>query len=63
MPERLLAGHTVEPGEAFKRGTHCADGGQIPPTSGRRRWASSPKSSTGVASASGWQPSSGPSWQ
>eukprot|EP00974_Lingulodinium_polyedra_P056781 5462635-Lingulodinium_polyedra.AAC.1 len=32
MPERLLAGHTVEPGEAFKRGTHylAADGGRIP---------------------------------
>eukprot|EP00969_Alexandrium_andersonii_P363055 15461107-Alexandrium_andersonii.AAC.1 len=32
MPERLLAGHTVEPGEAVKRGTHylAADGGRIP---------------------------------
>ena len=32
MPERLLTGHTVEPGEAFKRGTRylAADGGRIP---------------------------------
>eukprot|EP00969_Alexandrium_andersonii_P163964 7246919-Alexandrium_andersonii.AAC.1 len=32
MPEKLLAGHTVEPGEVLKRGTHClaADGGRIP---------------------------------
>eukprot|EP00969_Alexandrium_andersonii_P365192 15465672-Alexandrium_andersonii.AAC.1 len=32
MPEKLLAGRTVEPGEAFKRGTRylAADGGRIP---------------------------------
>eukprot|EP00969_Alexandrium_andersonii_P075275 3319155-Alexandrium_andersonii.AAC.1 len=32
MPEKLLAGHTVVPGEAYKRGTHylAGDGGRIP---------------------------------
>eukprot|EP00969_Alexandrium_andersonii_P164007 7248582-Alexandrium_andersonii.AAC.1 len=32
MPERLLAGHTVVPSEAYKRGTRylAADGGRIP---------------------------------
>eukprot|EP00969_Alexandrium_andersonii_P268046 11844604-Alexandrium_andersonii.AAC.1 len=32
MPERLLAGHTVVPGEAYKKGTRylAADGGRTP---------------------------------
>eukprot|EP00969_Alexandrium_andersonii_P366738 15469154-Alexandrium_andersonii.AAC.1 len=32
MPERLLAGHTVVPGEAYRRGTRylAADGGRTP---------------------------------
>eukprot|EP00969_Alexandrium_andersonii_P059440 2617701-Alexandrium_andersonii.AAC.1 len=32
MPERLLAGHAVAPGEAHKRGTRylAVDGGRIP---------------------------------
>eukprot|EP00969_Alexandrium_andersonii_P288935 12771747-Alexandrium_andersonii.AAC.1 len=32
MPERLLAGHTVAPGEACKKGTLylAADGGRVP---------------------------------
>eukprot|EP00969_Alexandrium_andersonii_P004996 217052-Alexandrium_andersonii.AAC.1 len=32
MLERLLAGHTAVPGEAYKKGTHylAADGGRIP---------------------------------
>eukprot|EP00969_Alexandrium_andersonii_P014837 648246-Alexandrium_andersonii.AAC.1 len=32
MPERLLARHTVAPGEAYKKGTHylAADGGRVP---------------------------------
>eukprot|EP00969_Alexandrium_andersonii_P282787 12501507-Alexandrium_andersonii.AAC.1 len=31
-PERLLSGHAVEPGEAYRRGTRhlAADGGRVP---------------------------------